>query len=138
MKLLGAVFAFFVTDFFFHVIDAFAFGLKAETQMERIGAVVFGICVLLILMVLFKRIFSASFFHGFTVATGLFLSFDIVVFHWVFQLHRITNGPEANWLEPVLVVAGAVLVWQGVKKEKTTNRKASGDEKLSEPVKGSF
>lgn len=117
MKFLGVITAFFVTDFFFHIIDAFAAGLKAETQAGRIGAVFFGVCVLMILMAIFRQVFSKSFFRGFTVATGLFLSFDIVVFHWIFQLHRITNGSEANWLEPISVVVGTIFVWYGIKKE---------------------
>lgn len=122
MKFIGAFVAFFVTDFFFHIIEAFAAGLKADTCVERIGAVVCGIIVLMILMALFQRYFSRSFFYGFTVATGLFLSFDIVVFHWIFQLHRITNGPEANWLEPVFVVTGIIFVLYGIKKERSMNR----------------
>jgi uncharacterized membrane protein len=117
VKFISAVAAFFVTDFFFHIIEAFAAGLKADTPLERIGAVLCGITVLLILMAVFHKFFSRSFFNGFTVAVGLFLSFDIVVFHWIFQLHRITNGPEANWLEPVLVVIGIIFVTYGVKKE---------------------
>lgn len=118
VKLLGAIAAFFVTDFLFHLIDALAYGLKAETTGQRLGAVFFGICVLFILMGIFYRFFSKAFFNGFTVATGLFLSFDIVVFHWIFQLHRITSGPEANWLEPLFVIAGIILVWQGISKER--------------------
>ncbi|WP_163099661.1 hypothetical protein [Peribacillus alkalitolerans] len=118
MKLLGIIVAFIVTDFFFHIIDAFALEIKPENQVERIGAVLFGVVILLILMAIFHRFFSKSFFHGFTVATGLFLSFDIVVFHWIFQLHRITNGPEANWLEPILVIVGSIFVWYGMNKEK--------------------
>lgn len=118
MKVLGAVAAFFVTDFFFHIVDALAAGLKADTPMERIGAILIGITVLLILMAVFHKFFSRSFFNGFTVATGLFLSFDIVVFHWIFQLHRITNGPEASWLEPVFVATGIIFVIYGVKKER--------------------
>ncbi|WP_142383599.1 DUF2243 domain-containing protein [Bacillus sp. V5-8f] len=107
-----------MADSFFHMIHAFAAGLKADSPAERIGAVVFGMAVLMILMGLFKKFFSQSFFQGFIVAAGLFLSFDIVVFHWVFQLHRITNGPEANWLEPVLVVFGSIFVWYGITKER--------------------
>lgn len=121
LKILGAIIAFFLTDFLFHLIDALAFGMKANTQAERIGAVFFGVCVLLILMAIFHRFFSKAFFHGFTVATGLFLSFDIVVFHWIFQLHRITSGPEANWLEPLFVLSGSLLVWYGISKERFVN-----------------
>lgn len=118
MKIIGAISGFFLTDFLFHLIDAYAFGLKAETPAGRIGAVFFGVFVLLVLMFFFYRYFSKAFFNGFTVATGLFLSFDIVVFHWIFKLHRITNGPEANWLEPLFVVFGIALVWFGIKQEK--------------------
>jgi uncharacterized membrane protein len=119
MRLFGAILGFFAVDFLFHLIDALAFGMKAETEAERIGAVGVGIIVLLLLIVLFYRLFPKSFFHGFIVATGLFLSFDIVVFHWIFQLHRITSGPEANWLEPIFVVTGTLFVIYGIKKEKT-------------------
>nr|WP_263326488.1 DUF2243 domain-containing protein [Neobacillus sp. Marseille-Q6967] len=119
MRILGAIAAFFMTDFLFHLINALAFGMRAETQMERIGAVFFGVCVLGVLMAIFHRFFSKAFFNGFTVACGLFLSFDIVVFHWIFQLHRITSGPEANWLEPLFVLSGSFLVWFGIKKEKS-------------------
>ncbi|WP_066048706.1 DUF2243 domain-containing protein [Robertmurraya korlensis] len=119
MRILGAIAGFFTVDFLFHIIDALAFGMKANTAPERIGAVGFGILILLILMTLFYRFFSKSFFHGFIVATGLFLSFDIVVFHWIFQLHRITSGPEANWLEPLFVVGGTCLLLYGIRRERT-------------------
>lgn len=123
MRILGAVVGFFTVDFLFHIIDALAFGLKADTGTERIGAVGFGILILLLLMTLFYRLFSKSFFHGFIVATGLFLSFDIVVFHWIFQLHRITSGPEANWLEPLFVIGGTVLLLEGIRKERAVRIK---------------
>ncbi|MDN3016390.1 DUF2243 domain-containing protein [Paenibacillus sp. BSR1-1] len=123
MRILGAIIAFFLTDFLFHLIDALAFGMKAETAGQRIGAVFFGICVLLIFMAIFHRFFSKAFFNGFTVATGLFLSFDIVVFHWIFQLHRITNGPEANWLEPIFVLIGIILIWYGISRERKVDNR---------------
>ncbi|WP_456279284.1 hypothetical protein [Bacillus sp. AK128] len=124
MRILGVVAGFIVSDLFFHIVNTSAAGLKAESQLERIGAVLFGVLVLLIFMVIAHRFFSRSFFQGFVVATGLFLSFDIVVFHWVFQLHRITNGPEANWLEPVLVIGGVIFIWYGIKRE-INNRNSS-------------
>ncbi|MCA1035304.1 MULTISPECIES: hypothetical protein [Bacillaceae] len=124
MRLLGIIIGIIAADNLFHLIDAFAYGLKAETSMERIGAVFFGVCVLGILMLIFHRLFTAAFFNGFTAATGLFLSFDIAVFHWIFQLHRITNGPEANWLEPLFVIGGSFLVWYGIKRERMGVREA--------------
>jgi hypothetical protein len=62
--------------------------------------------------------------HGFC---GIFLSFDIVVFHWVFRLHRITSGPEANVIEPILVLIGIGFVAYGLTHEK---RKASIPQEL--------
>ncbi|MDQ0221354.1 hypothetical protein ELQ35_15700 [Peribacillus cavernae] len=73
-------------------------------------------------MRLIKWLFSRSFFQGFIEAAGLFLSFDIIVFHWVFQLHRITNGTEANWLGPILVVFGSIFVWYGIKRERQNTK----------------
>ena len=131
MKIIGAIFGFFLTDFLFHLIDAYAVGLKADTPVERIGAVFFGIFVLFLLMLVFYRYFSKAFFNGFTVATGLFLSFDIVVFHWIFKLHRITNGPEANWLEPIFVVFGIIAIWIGIKQEKGLRRQDKINKNLS-------
>ncbi|PLT27621.1 DUF2243 domain-containing protein [Peribacillus deserti] len=119
MRIIGAITGFFLADLLFHLIDAFAVGMKAETPAGRIGAVFFGVLILMVLMWLFYRYFSKAFFNGFTVATGLFLSFDIVVFHWIFQLHRITNGPEANWIEPLFVIVGIVMVFAGIKQERS-------------------
>jgi hypothetical protein len=124
VRLLGIIIGVIVAENLFHLIDAFAYGLKAESSLERIGAVFFGVLVLGVLMVIFRRLFSAAFFNGFTAATGLFLSFDIAVFHWIFQLHRITNGPEANWLEPLFVIGGSFLVWYGVRRERMGVREA--------------
>ena len=63
------------------------------------------------------RFFSRSFFHGFIVSADLILSLDIVLLHWIFQLHRITNGPEADVLEPVFVLCGVAATIIGVKRE---------------------
>lgn len=100
-----------------HISNAEALSLKASTMEERIGAVIFGVTLLSVLVYLVKRIFSAAFVNGFLVATGLFLSFDIVMFHWIFQLHRVTNGPEANVLEPIFVMAGVFLTVFGLRRE---------------------
>ncbi|MDP4170089.1 MAG: hypothetical protein Q8906_05715 [Bacillota bacterium] len=119
-RIFGFITGYLMAGLFFHSINAYAMGIKLDTTWERLGAVGSGFIMLLIFMAIFKAFFSSSFFHGFLVATGLFLSFDIVVFHWIFHLHRITNGPEANWLEPILVLFGSVLLIYGVKKERKT------------------
>jgi hypothetical protein len=111
-----------------HLSDAVALGLKATTLPERLGAVLFSVAILLAAMFLAHRLFGRSFFHGFIVASGTILSFDIVLNHWIFQLHRITNGPEADVLEPIFVLFGIGLMWWGIRREKMAmgGRKASG------------
>jgi hypothetical protein len=119
--LLGVITGALITYQVQHIFSAHAFGYTNTNAMHRIGAVLFGIVVLLIFMEIFRRFFSPSFFHGFVVATGLFLSFDIAVFHWIFKLHRITSGSEANVLEPIFVCLGILLIWQGVHRELKLN-----------------
>jgi hypothetical protein len=101
-----------------HATPVLAFGLKATTTTQRILAVQVGAVILLLMLVLVRRRFARSFFHGFLVAVGTFLSFDIVLFHWVFKLHRITSGSEANAIEPLLVALGIGFVTYGVRRER--------------------
>ena len=101
-----------------HLNDAVAFGLKATTLPERLGAVFVGVAVLLASIVVVRRLCGQSFFNGFVTASGTILSFDIVLFHWIFQLHRITNGPEADVLEPIFVLFGVGLMWWGITHER--------------------
>jgi len=82
-----------------------------------LGSVAIAVILFVFLAYLAFRFFSRSFFHGFIVAGGLILSFDIVLLHWIFQLHRITSGPEADVLEPLFVLCGIALAIIGVKRE---------------------
>jgi hypothetical protein len=104
---------------------AFAFGFEAQSQAERVGSVAFGVALLIIMLIAVYKAFTRSFFNGFVAAIGFFLSVDTVLFHWIFQLHRITKGPEANILEPVFVVIGAIFIWFGVRSEKKISRPSS-------------
>lgn len=99
--------------------------LRAETSAERILVVVLGAVVLLLSLALVQRLYPGSFFRGFLVAVGIFLSFDIVVFHWIFRLHRITEGSEANVIEPLLVLFGIGLVAYGIRSELADRRGAA-------------
>ena len=117
----GVAFGVIVTYEVSHLTDAVAFGLKATTLLERLGAVSFGVAVLLTAIFLVRKLFSRAFLHGFVVASGTILSFDIVLFHWIFQLHRITDGPEADLLEPILVLSGVGLIWWGIRCERNVN-----------------
>src|SRR6266496_6714589 len=78
---------------------------RPHTMTGRVAVVLLAVAILIGTLVLAKRLGSSSFFHGFLVAVGVFLSIDIVVVHWIFRLHRVTAGPEANVIEPILVAA---------------------------------
>jgi Predicted membrane protein (DUF2243) len=92
-----------------------------ETMAGRVAVVLLAVAILIVTLVLAGRLGSSSFFHGFLVAVGVFLSIDIVVVHWIFRLHRVTAGPEANVIEPILVAAGAAFVIYGLRRERRSS-----------------
>jgi uncharacterized membrane protein len=91
--------------------------LMPETSGGRVAVVLLGAVILIFTLALARRLYSASFFRGFLVSVGVFLSFDVVVFHWIFGLHRITSGQEADVIEPIVVVIGAAFVIYGLRRE---------------------
>ncbi len=48
----------------------------------------------------------------------------MLLFHWVFQLHRLTSGPEANVLEPFFVLLGVVFIVIGLRRERSARTAA--------------
>jgi hypothetical protein len=92
--------------------------MTLDTMAERIGGVLIGCAILVAALAGSWRWFSRSFYHGFMVCAGMFLSIDIILLHWVFRLHRITSGPEADVLEPILVLIGIGFVAYGIAKER--------------------
>ncbi len=100
------------------------FGLVGAAMAGRIAEVALGVLVLVGTLVAAARFYSSSFFHGFMVSSGIFLSFDIVVFHWIFKLHRITSGPEADIIEPLFVLTGLGFIAYGLINEKRRSPKA--------------
>jgi hypothetical protein len=116
MKALpGFIFGLFV---FIHWSDtAYAWTWKAVTSEERVGSVLAGIVLLAIILYLVNKRYNSSFFNGFLAAVGLFLTVDNILFHWIFQLHRMTSGPEADILEPLFVLLGFVMVLYTWRKE---------------------
>lgn len=96
----------------------FPLATVAPTTMGgRIAVVLLGVAILILTLLGARRLYPPSFFRGFVVAVGIFLSFDIVVFHWLFRLHRITAGPEADVIEPILVAVGVGFVVVGLRGE---------------------
>ena len=89
-----------------------------ETMAGRVAGVLLAVLVLLATLYLANRWYSVSFFNGFLVAVGIFLSFDLFLVHWMMELHRITSGEEAIWLEIPLFVAGVIFIVIGVGRER--------------------
>jgi Predicted membrane protein (DUF2243) len=98
--------------------DARLRGASAAHDDGPVAVVLLAVAILIVTLVLAKRLGSSSFFNGFLVAVGVFLSIDIVVVHWIFRLHRVTAGPEANIIEPILIAAGVAFVIYGLRRER--------------------
>jgi uncharacterized membrane protein len=88
----------------------------------RIAALALGAAVFLGCLEVARRRYPLAFFHGFLVCAGTFLSFDVVVFHWVLGLHRVTSEPEADIIEPLAVLLGIVFIAYGLAREKANIR----------------
>jgi uncharacterized membrane protein len=97
----------------------FESGLGITTMAGRIAVLAFGSAFFIACLEAARRYYSRAFFHGFLVSAGIFLSFDVVVFHWIFGLHRVTSGPEANVIEPLAVLLGIVFIAYGLTREKS-------------------
>ena len=91
-------------------------GFVPQTMLGRIGGVVLAVAILLGTIWLAHR-YSVSFVNGFLVAVGIFLTVDLFLVHWVLELHRVTSGPEALWVEIVLFVAGMLFLVMGLRRE---------------------
>ena len=92
--------------------------IAVTTMAGRLWVVALG-CGFLVLFLFAAARLSRSFFNGFLVAVGMFMSVDMILFHWIFQLHRLTSGPEANVLEPFFVVLGVAFIVEGLRRERS-------------------
>ena len=117
-RMLGFLMGILSMDLLFHTRYVFAIELGATTTGERMGSLLFGAVMTLFFYYLCKKFFPVSFFHGVLAASGFFASFDIMVFHWIFKLHRLTYGPEVNVIEPFLVVVGIAMLVYAIYKER--------------------
>jgi uncharacterized membrane protein len=98
---------------------ALAFGLVPVSTWAG-QLVVVAIAVVLLIGFLFwsQRAGSASFFRGVLAGMGFVLSVDIVLIHWIFGLHHITNTQMDVVLEPLFVVLGLVFLWFAITRER--------------------
>src|SRR6266566_5158776 len=70
-----------------------------------------------------KRMTSASFFLGALAGMGFVLSVDIVLIHWIFGLHHLTNTQMD--LEPLFVLLGLVFLWFAITRERRQANRAT-------------
>lgn len=91
--------------------------IPVTTMGGRLGVIGFAVASLIFFLVLARRR-GDSFYRGFVVAIGTFLSFDMILLHWVFRLHRLTSGPEADVIEPLFVVLGVAFIVYGLRSPK--------------------
>lgn len=117
-RFIGFLIGILYIDWLFHSRDVYAFGFAATTTGERLVALLFAGLGTIVFFMICAKFFLASFFHGVIAASGFFASFDIVVIHWFFKLHRLTYGPEADIIEPILVIVGILLLIYSIKKER--------------------
>ncbi len=89
-----------------------------DSTIGRLAVLLVAIAVLVVALLWARRAASRSFFLGVLAGTGLVLSFDIVLVHWIFGLHHLTNHQEDVVLEPLLVVTGLVFMWFGITRER--------------------
>ena len=92
--------------------------IPVTTMAGRIGVIVLATAFLVLFLALAKRR-GDQFFRGFLVAVGTFLSFDLIMLHWVFRLHRLTIGPEADVIEPMFLVLGVAFIAYGLRSGST-------------------
>src|SRR5262245_15433086 len=91
--------------------------IPVYTMAGRLGVIGFAVVSLVFFLALAKSR-GDSFFRGFLVAIGTFLSYDLLVLHWVFRLHRLTSGPEADVVEPLFFALGVVFIIYGLRSER--------------------
>ena len=86
-----------------------------DTTLGRLAVLAVAVAVTVGFILWSRRTKPPAFFRGVLAGSGLFLTFDIIWIHWIFGLHHLTNTPaEDVVLEPLLVVAGVVMLWLGL------------------------
>jgi hypothetical protein len=98
---------------------ALAFALvPVNTWAGQIAVIAVAVVCLIGFLAWNQRTMSTSFFRGVLAGTGFVLSFDIVLIHWIFGLHHITNTQMDVVLEPLFVLLGLAFLWFGIMRER--------------------
>jgi uncharacterized membrane protein len=102
-----------------HAELVLAFALvPVSTSAGQLSAIAVAVAFLIVFLLWSKRTTSASFFRGALAGMGFVLSVDIVLIHWIFGLHHITNTQMDLVLEPLFVLLGLVFLWFAITQER--------------------
>lgn len=99
------------------LVLAFAL-VPVSTSAGQLSVIAVAVAFLIVFLLWSKRTTSASFFRGALAGMGFVLSVDIVLIHWIFGLHHITNTQMDLVLEPLFVLLGLVFLWFAITQER--------------------
>jgi phage shock protein PspC (stress-responsive transcriptional regulator) len=99
------------------LVLAFAL-IPVNTSAGQLSVIAVAVAFLIVFLWWSNRTTSASFFQGVLAGMGFVLSVDIVLIHWIFGLHHITNTPMDLILEPLFVLLGLVFLWFAITRER--------------------
>jgi hypothetical protein len=99
------------------LVLAFAL-VPVSTSAGQLSVIAVAVAFLILFLFWSKRTMSASFFRGALAGMGFVLSVDIVLIHWIFGLHHITNTQMDLVLEPLFVFLGVVFLWFAITRER--------------------
>jgi phage shock protein PspC (stress-responsive transcriptional regulator) len=91
----------------------------------QLSVIALAVAFLMSVLLWSKRTTSDSFFLGVLAGMGFVLSVDIVLIHWIFGLHHITNTQMDLVLEPLFVVLGLVFLWFAITRERGQANRAT-------------
>jgi len=89
----------------------------------QLSVIAVAVAFLIMFLLWSQRTTSASFFLGALAGMGFVLSVDIVLIHWIFGLHHLTNTQMD--LEPLFVLLGLVFLWFAITRERRQANRAT-------------
>jgi hypothetical protein len=103
-----------------------AFALVPVSSLAgQLSVIAVAVAFLIMFLLWSQRTTSASFFLGVLAGMGFVLSVDIVLIHWIFGLHHLTNTQMDLVLEPLFVLLGLVFLWFAITRERRQANRAA-------------
>ncbi len=103
-----------------------AFALvPVSSSAGQLSVIAVAVAFLIMFLLWSQRTTSASFFLGVLAGMGFVLSVDIVLVHWIFGLHHLTNTQMDLVLEPLFVLLGLVFLWFAITRERRQANRAT-------------